>query len=360
MRHVPATAVLIAIVAGCGGETPTTDAGNGMDAGLRDGAISGDDAAGLDAAVRDAFVGEDARVDDAASLDAFVAEDAGLDAMAPPDAGPCEHWVLVELPLTALRVFGFNAPNSLQSLRIAADYELPDDCYVPAVSTLVTGAGASRVTVRAWRRVGGICGGAPRPHTRYFTATPARAGTVVDAVGGSVSVVVTLATPVPFDCGGAGRTACLRDCDCDTMRQERCLQNASRSGAQCVRPCEFDRECGSGSCIDIPAGPARVCDYTRPSCGAGLPACPDGYACTPTGRCDPVTPLSVGVRTTCACDSECAPGLCCVQGGGAGPCEIRCPSESSGWCAPAGYACRPAADDRDGLAAEDYVCGRVI
>jgi hypothetical protein len=123
----------------------------------------------------------------------------------------------------------------------------------------------------------------------------------------------------------------------------------------CVRPCEHNRDCGDGACVDLADGHFRTCN-DAPECDDANP-CPPGYGCN-TGLCEPTFVLSQGTRHECTSDQDCSGGLrCVVATSGTGPnrCEVACRTAGA-WCQGA-HVCGDAASDVSNLARSDSVCG---
>lgn len=204
-----------------------------------------------------------------------------------------------------------------------------------------------------------------RTPTCTLTAAQTRIVTVPGLTAGSWTVLgggASTATPITFTVGpppgrACGATPCTLDCDCDVAAGEKCLGAMGFGGPflSCVRPCEHNRDCGDGACVDIADGHFRTC-LDGAECDGTTP-CPPGYACT-TGLCEPTFVLDQGTRHECASDQDCSGGLRCVvatTGTGPNRCEVACRT-GGGWCQGA-HVCGDAADDLSNLARSDSVCG---
>ena len=122
-----------------------------------------------------------------------------------------------------------------------------------------------------------------------------------------------------------------------------------------ARPCEHDRDCVDGSCLDIADGHFRTC-IAGTECSDAVP-CPSGYTCT-AGTCGPAFVLNQGTRHECTTDQQCNAGLRCIEATtAAGPnrCEVACRTGGN-WCQGA-HICGPASADLSNLARSDSVCG---
>lgn len=282
----------------------------------------------------------------------------------PPDAATCGEctpnpdagaytWRLVERPATALYRYEDVSPLAEgRSTRIAVEHGgLTCDLWaMPRVEVEATTRTVT-ITPRAFERAPACTLTASQ--TRIVTVALA-AGTWT--VGGGAATALTL-TVGPAPARACGESPCTLDCDCDTAAGERCLGAMGLGGnfTACMRPCEHNRDCGDGLCVDQADGHLRICDVTA-ECGDDLP-CPPGYACV-DARCAPTFVLSQSTRATCASDQDCSGGLRCVEataGSGEPRCEVACRTGGA-WCQGA-HVCGPAADDLSGLARSDSVCG---
>jgi hypothetical protein len=203
-------------------------------------------------------------------------------------------------------------------------------------------------------RAGNDCD-APERVTRDVTVRFPYAGTWT-VLAGDASVVLSVLAEPAGACGSAPVTACERDCDCPG--DERCLSGFGSNGSiqRCARPCEFDRECQGLACGDDDGLPS-VCLQEVAECELPARPCEQGFDCE-AGSCVPSFHLNQSTRHDCRCDSECDPGLRCVErwtsGEPAHRCEAVCATLNDGWC-EGPHSCNPAASVED----SQGVCGWV-
>lgn len=282
--------------------------------------------------------------------------DACADCTPNPDAG-MYTWRLEPRAATLLYRYEDTSPLAEgRSTRVAVEHGgLTCDLWAMPDVEIETADRTVTITPRAFARQPTCTLTASQ--TRIVTLSGLTAGTWTVRGGGSSTATPLTLTVGPAPGRACGLSPCTLDCDCDLAAGERCLGAMGFGGPflACARPCEHDRDCHDGSCLDIADGHFRTCldgaecDGTRP--------CPPGYACT-TGACAPTFVLNQSTRGECASDQDCSGGLRCVEAtAAAGPnrCEVACRT-GGGWCQGA-HVCGPAAADLANLARSDSVCG---
>jgi len=298
---------------------------------------------------------------DGGDVDATQAIDAAIDAAGACGLSPVT-WRLEEKTVTGL-AHGDRAPvNVSRSTRFLVTVKMQPSCEEPAMLVFTPDAlkPSGRITAFTFKAVGKTC---PEPAVDVVRPIvvhlPTRDVWAISAGEHEVRVNVAL-SPAPA-CTDTPNPTCARDCQCATTRGEVCLGNEpgeSPLTTRCVRPCEYDRDCGGQQCLgEVAVGPDHVCAAGAAECGEGRPECPAGHACT-AGVCTPEFVLGEETRHPCTCDAECAKGLRCVESATPGQvrrCEVVCPT-SGPWCGDK-HACGAANKDSDGLAASDSVCG---
>ncbi len=284
-----------------------------------------------------------------------------------PDAGPCTDctpnpdagaftWRLTPRDPTTIYRFEDQSPVVAgRSTRFAVEHGgLACDLWAMPLVEIAASTRTVMITPRVFARVPDCTLAASQ--IRVVTLELAAGTWTIRGAGTTPPPPVTL-TVGAAPARACGLSPCTLDCDCDTASGERCLGAMGLGGAftACVRPCEHNRDCGDGACVDLADGHFRTCDL-QPECSAGFP-CPGGYACT-AGVCEPTFTLSQSTRAGCVSDQDCSGGLRCVESTtAAGPsrCEVACRT-GGGWCQGA-HVCGPAAADLSGLARTDSVCG---
>jgi hypothetical protein len=284
--------------------------------------------------------------------------DACADCTPNPDAG-VYTWRLE--PRDATRIYQYEDDSAIaqgRSTRVAVEHgglacdlwAMPDVVVKDADNTVT-------ITPRVFARTPACTLTASQ--TRIVTVSGLTAGTWT-VIGGGAST----ATPLTLTIGAApgracGVSPCTLDCDCDMAAGERCLGAMGFGGPflACARPCEHNRDCWEGACVDIADGHFRTCLDGAECDDTGTNPCPPGYACT-AGACAPSFVLNQGTRHECTSDQDCSGGLRCVEAtaaAGASRCEVACRTGGN-WCQGA-HVCGTAAADLSSLARSDSVCG---
>ncbi len=282
-----------------------------------------------------------------------------LDCDGGPGDGPPQDTVrfrLTERPATALYRYEDNlAVTAGRSFRVAVEHPRTV-CDLPAMTRVDIDTSGRAVTIvpRIFARIPGGC---PDAATTRVVTLSLDAGTWTIAAGSAAPITITVG---PMPGRPCGLSPCSLDCDCDLAAGERCLGGQGLGGEflSCVRPCEYDRDCGgTGACLDLADGHLHTCQAAD-ECGATYP-CPTGFACSPDNVCDPTFTLTQSTRHECSTDQDCAVGMHCaeatVAGGGPHRCEALCRSDGA-WCQGA-HMCGPASADNGNLARTDSICG---
>lgn len=198
-----------------------------------------------------------------------------------------------------------------------------------------------------------------------LTASQTRIVTISGLTAGTWTVLSPPAAPITLSIGPPPANACtgtvspcVIDCDCEE-EGERCLAAMGFGGPflSCVRPCEHNRDCASGACLDIADGHFRTCVRDTEECHDVSNPCPPGFWCI-SGSCQQTFVLNQSTRHECMTDQDCLDGLRCVEAtAAAGPnrCEVACRTGGN-WCQGA-HVCGTAAADLSNLARSDSVCG---
>lgn len=310
------------------------------------------DAPGLDAPGTDApVIPPDAPLPDAPGLDAPLDR--------PDTDGVCLTHTLETMTIQELTLMESLDVHSGRSFRVQASYTQSNGCHSRAMAQVEvdTATRTVNVTVRDWIENGVGCTEIARLDRRTITLQLESGDwTIRDASpGGTARLAITIGPGIRAPCVPDGGD-CLQNCDC--LGREVCLSTTGLGGpfTACAEPCEEDLDCSmpGGRCLSADDGFDLTCAATSSGCSAT--GCPEGYACE-GASCTPTFTLGSSTRHTCACDSECEPGLSCVVGPGGSRCEVACPTGGS-WCSGPHF-CAEAEMDVAGLAADDAVCGWV-
>lgn len=284
-----------------------------------------------------------------------AATDACVDCTPNPDAG-MYTWRLETRAATRLYPYEDDRPIAQgRSTRVAVEHGgLACDLWAMPEIEIEDADNTVTITPKAFVRTPPCTLTASQ--TRIVTISGLTAGTWTVIGGTASSITLTVGAPPPRACGAS---PCTLDCDCDMNAGERCLGAMGFGGPflACVRPCEHNRDCNVGQCIDIADGHFRTC-LEGTECGDSLEPCPPGYGCSSEGRCTPSFVLNMSTRHECTSDRDCSGGLRCIEAtASAGPnrCEVACRTGGN-WCQGA-HVCGTAAADLSNFARSDSVCG---
>lgn len=298
--------------------------------------------------------------DTAPRLDATL--DAGRDAF----VGPEDRFFTLEPAVVDLLVTNERcaaAENATTMLRVGIHYFSSCDTPGPIDVTLDAAAMTIALTPHVWHEHGRTdCRSIGAEYVRDVSIVGLTAGTwsvVGSATTTSLTVSSASVTCPPPGTGTITRGAmCQADCEC--LPGLACL--AVRGDAACARfcadPCEpvglppdVSLSCASGqACASDPDLGWACAPETMDECDDARP-CPAGMTCPPVSegprQCAWAISLNGSIRHACTRQSDCDPGLDCVQrADGQRACEVRCtttdmacPSDTPHACMAGNWIC---------------------
>jgi hypothetical protein len=250
-----------------------------------------------------------------------------------------------------------------QTISFRASVVPTDGCDSPAPIVATVNEAEMRIDVQpyVWREHGRTCGPAGASFERDVLIGNLRRGSWTvhfptdDGVGSfALEVYEPSLSACTFESPMPEGEMCFGDCDCMTGFRCVAVEGDAACHSVCAAPCELasggertldcaqERECGSELLAGNDVG--NVC---RPraldECGAERP-CGEGMVCRTDGDfasyCDWAFALTNPRRHDCTEDSDCEPGLDCVQHeAGVRRCEVRC--NTATMRCPLGHACSP-------------------
>lgn len=301
------------------------------------------DAAMDDVSDRDAALDRDAATLDAPTLDALDAS-ARYFTLEP---------ALVDLQIVSERCGEVEGATAM----LRATVHVFSSCDTPGPVDVALDASARTITLtpHVWREHGRTdCASIGVAYTRDVAVVGLSAGTWTIARSGAMLGVAS-ASPTPCPPPGTGTVPrggqCHADCECASGLS--CI--AIRGDAVCERLCEDPCE-GVGLSADLRLLCARgdacwldptlgwTCAATTADACDAVETCPVGTTCPPVSeglsQCTWSIALTSATRHPCVTESDCDPGLDCVErADGRRACEVRCTNSDMSCPTNAPHAC---------------------